>query len=424
MPPEHIMRIPSPINPIVDIDGFLPIIEHHRIQMLRGKKQLGTMHNIYPGAEHTRFEHTIGVFQIAGEICDQLGIDPESKRVAQAYALLHDMAHIPFSHNVEPLMTIYHDDKGREMIESFANAFAASDVDGARVLGCFERTEPVAQVVKHKVMGADRLDYMFRDPYHVGRGDQPDVQNIIRFMVDDNGKLASDKKNAKELERTQHLYYDLHDFFYYLKQYVTNNRMLQRAVQTSIDAREFDEERLYEMVDTDLEHLLLTSKQPLSRSLMERLRTRTDTYKPVVTFRMEDYVDRERSKDKKNKVVAVTRQGWEAMMAKDAYGHPRKLTELEDGLAETLGVEPGTLLISAILDFDRLRTPADTTLVDGNGTTSLFSYFPGLSDYLVRKGEALLAFRVVAPATQREQLHRRSETITQYLADCGLVQPE
>lgn len=73
-------------------------------QRLRGVRQLAMTHLVYPGALHTRFEHSIGVCHVAGLLARRLELSPEEAQVVRAAALLHDVGHGPFSHVSEQVI--------------------------------------------------------------------------------------------------------------------------------------------------------------------------------------------------------------------------------------------------------------------------------------------------------------------------------
>src|SRR5712692_7211903 len=86
------------------------LIDTPAFQRLRRVKQLGTTDLVFPGARHTRFEHSIGVLHLARLALERLRtvqdaprIDPADDRAVAAAALLHDVGHYPFSHALEEL---------------------------------------------------------------------------------------------------------------------------------------------------------------------------------------------------------------------------------------------------------------------------------------------------------------------------------
>src|SRR5262245_23041311 len=87
------------------IHNFMPfegkevdLIDAPVLQRLRGIRQLALASLVYPGALHTRFDHTLGVAHVAGQMAEALELDPEERRLVRFAALLHDIGHGPFSH--------------------------------------------------------------------------------------------------------------------------------------------------------------------------------------------------------------------------------------------------------------------------------------------------------------------------------------
>ncbi|MEF8872678.1 MAG: HD domain-containing protein, partial [Haloarculaceae archaeon] len=91
------------------------------VQRLRRIRQLGTVDLVYPSANHTRFEHSLGVYHLANRALSHLGIEGQQAERVRAAALLHDIGHGPYSHNIEGLIYRqtgkYHDDIG-DLVES------------------------------------------------------------------------------------------------------------------------------------------------------------------------------------------------------------------------------------------------------------------------------------------------------------------
>src|SRR5438874_1133991 len=79
------------------------LIDAPRVQRLRRVHQLGTGSVVYPGANHTRFEHSLGAYHLAGQAARALGLSEGERKAVQAAALLHDVGHGPFSHASDPL---------------------------------------------------------------------------------------------------------------------------------------------------------------------------------------------------------------------------------------------------------------------------------------------------------------------------------
>ena len=98
----------DPVHGFISIptDLALRLIEHPYFQRLRNIKQLGLSHVVYPGAVHTRFQHTLGAMHLMSMALDTLRakghpITDEEAEAAQCAILLHDIGHGPYSHAME-----------------------------------------------------------------------------------------------------------------------------------------------------------------------------------------------------------------------------------------------------------------------------------------------------------------------------------
>src|ERR1035441_2629494 len=98
------------------IHGFIPlssdeaeIVETPVFQRLRGIRQLAFANLVYPGALHTRFDHTLGVLYVTSQLCGVFNFSDEDRRLVRLSALVHDLGHGPFSHVSESALEIFAD---------------------------------------------------------------------------------------------------------------------------------------------------------------------------------------------------------------------------------------------------------------------------------------------------------------------------
>ena len=90
-------------------DKQVRLINTPVFQRLRGIRQLALANLVYPGALHTRFDHSLGVCHVARLMAEQLRLDKSETRLVRLAALLHDLGHGPFSHVSENALEIYGD---------------------------------------------------------------------------------------------------------------------------------------------------------------------------------------------------------------------------------------------------------------------------------------------------------------------------
>ena len=167
------ITVKDTVHDHIEIDGVAAeLIDTPAVQRLRHVKQLGTVRLVYPSANHTRFEHSLGVYHLASRALDHLGIAGKRAERIEAAAMLHDVGHGPFSHNLESLTHRrtgkYHDDVG-ELLATGAvgEALRDRDLDPDRIAGIVAGEGPYAGLVSGE-LDVDRMDYLVRDAYHTG----------------------------------------------------------------------------------------------------------------------------------------------------------------------------------------------------------------------------------------------------------------
>src|SRR5438477_369458 len=147
--PEKIIR--DPVHDVIafrlenPVDELLfALINAAEFQRLRRIRQLGMASLAYPGADHSRYSHSLGVMETARQILDQLGrsfyIAPEARAVTLCAALLHDLGHGPFSHVFETVTGIHHEKLTEGIILD-------PDSDIHKILTSHDRTFP--ELVAH-----------------------------------------------------------------------------------------------------------------------------------------------------------------------------------------------------------------------------------------------------------------------------------
>lgn len=169
------------------------LIATPEFQRLRRIKQLGTTFFTFHGAEHSRFNHSLGVYEIVRRIINKIESDPnwnkDERLVTLCAALLHDVGHGPFSHSFEKVFSLDH--------EQFTKRIILEDTEINRVLREADETYPervaaiidktyedqlVVSVISSQI-DADRMDYLLRDAYYTGVSyGQFDMERILRVM--------------------------------------------------------------------------------------------------------------------------------------------------------------------------------------------------------------------------------------------------
>nr|WP_317698379.1 HD domain-containing protein [Xylocopilactobacillus apis] len=179
------------------------LIDTPEFQRLRRIKQLGTTSFTFPGAEHSRFTHSLGVFEITQTICDNFqqnyksvtpgdGLwDDDNRLVALCAALLHDVGHGAFSHIFEDIFHTDHEKITTQIITDKSTQINSilSEIDPQfpeEVASIITHTHPNKQIVQmiSSQIDADRMDYLLRDAYFTGTNyGLFDLTRILRVML-------------------------------------------------------------------------------------------------------------------------------------------------------------------------------------------------------------------------------------------------
>ena len=167
------ITVKDTVHDHIEIDGVAAdLVDTPAVQRLRHVKQLGTVRLVYPSANHTRFEHSLGVYHLASRALDHLGISGKRADRIEAAAMLHDVGHGPFSHNLESLTHRrtgkYHDDvEGLLATGAVGEVLRDHDLDPARIADIVAGEGRYAGLVSGE-LDVDRMDYLVRDAYHTG----------------------------------------------------------------------------------------------------------------------------------------------------------------------------------------------------------------------------------------------------------------
>ncbi len=164
--------IKDPVHGHVRVsDDLLPLLDAPHVQRLRYVRQLGFSHLVYPGANHSRFEHSVGTMYLAGTMAHELGLDADDCLLAEAAGLLHDIGHGPFSHATEPLLAEFcgrgHDDIAPLLIEDLGSVLSGAGVDMKEIAAMVNGTHRYAGII-HGDLDVDRMDYLMRDAHYTG----------------------------------------------------------------------------------------------------------------------------------------------------------------------------------------------------------------------------------------------------------------
>jgi len=190
------------------------VLDTRPVQRLRRIKQLAGVDYVYPAANHTRLEHSLGAMHLVAALLGAapLHVTKEEAQELRLAALLHDIGHGPFSHLSEPLLTKClgktHEDiapwiiAGSELAETLNREGLSPERVASLAVGRLERGDKrfLSQVVRSAI-DVDKMDFVVRDSYHTGAGyGSVDIFRLIYTMDVLEGNLAVDLTALPTLE--------------------------------------------------------------------------------------------------------------------------------------------------------------------------------------------------------------------------------
>ena len=282
--------IVDPIHDFIRVyDHELEIIDNPIFQRLRRIRQLSGAHLTYPAAQHTRFEHSLGVMHIASQAGQALKekeiIKSDDIEILRLAGLLHDIGHGPFSHLFEEIIQqkkISHEDFGKNLIlkSEIGDTLSKNGYD-KRTITKVAFGDSKYQYLNEIVSGtlsADMMDYLLRDGYFTGAEHAKiDHKRITQSLDVHKKKLALERSALYSFESMMHSRYQMFKAVYFHKTVRAAEVMLIEALRLSDDEFGFTSFNMNEFVKLTDEYvlsILLSSKS----SKLKRARKFAEDY--------------------------------------------------------------------------------------------------------------------------------------------------
>tara|TARA_B100001142_G_scaffold54839_1_gene53254 strand:+ start:20555 stop:21874 length:1320 start_codon:yes stop_codon:yes gene_type:complete len=332
-------------------------------------KQLGLAHLVFPGAHHTRFEHSLGVSHVAGMMADQLKLDSHEKLTVEVAGMLHDVGHGPYSHTLEHILherggldhmsitegiilgdyDIIRDDESRinknrvlipDILEKYdlnpqevAGLIRGPNAGGTErsLLSWIEGQEDFVDIdntLEHLIHGpvdCDQIDYLLRDSHFTGvKHGVIDHRRLISSMARKGGDISIKEGGLTSLEGMLMSRGLMYSSVYFHRVTRVTEVMLSSAVERSMDNLP-DSVDMQRFVDSEVWGAL-NEANDFSKDIISRFKYR-QLMKVCISRRRQELSD-----------YQVTRL---VEMAKDSA----KRRIFEDDIAHRAGLSPGYVSI-------------------------------------------------------------------------------
>jgi len=267
--------IRDPIHGNIKIKGYIAeLLESPEVQRLYNIKQLGFAHLVFPGAHHTRLEHSLGAYHIASQISETLNIEDDRRNMVTCAALLHDIGHGPFSHTLESILLekfgVDHIDLTEELIlgeyeifdskekdfiqsPSAAQILSKNDVDKAEIVNIIRgktyKKSYLGQIL-NSTIDVDQLDYLLRDAYYTGVAyGMIDIERLLQTLMIHEDNLTIKRKGVGVVENILMARGLMYSSVYFHKTVRIAELMLSKAIEEIPDPEPFE---FFRMTDAEL----------------------------------------------------------------------------------------------------------------------------------------------------------------------------
>lgn len=267
--------IRDPIHGNIRIKGYIAeLLESPEVQRLYNIKQLGFAHLVFPGAHHTRLEHSLGAYHIASQISETLNIEDDRQNIVTCAALLHDIGHGPFSHTLESILLekfgVDHIDLTEELIlgeyeifdskekkfiqsPSAAQILSKNDVDKKEIVNIIRgktyKKSYLGQIL-NSTIDVDQLDYLLRDAYYTGVAyGMIDIERLLQTLMIHEDNLTIKRKGVGVVENILMARGLMYSSVYFHKTARIAELMLSKAIEEIPDPEPLE---FFRMTDAEL----------------------------------------------------------------------------------------------------------------------------------------------------------------------------
>lgn len=431
MPVPGFKVIHDSVHGSVKVDGlFLDLLERPEMQRLHGVHQLGLAHLVFPGANHTRLEHSLGTYHLARTMSGALELDDQDRSTVLAAALLHDLGHSPYSHTLEEVI---HNRTGKDHTgitrDIIMGSLPIMSEASAEVLGRFNSIAEVLEgegispqdvtglisashlakdsrqrtldvdagqahfgqknYLKQIISGpldVDQMDYLQRDAYYTGVAHGTiDIDRLMQTVAVFHGDLVISKGGMVAVEGLMVARSLMYTSVYFHKTARIAEMMLCKAVEMAPPSVLDD---IHMATDCELDSKLTEAGGDAAR-LMTLLRFRK-LYKKAVML----------------PVSGLDEHQIEHLIELSDYNR-RKAAERE--IADRAGLKESEVLVDipdrALLLGEPRIGKTDVAILDGDRVRPLSRYSP-LAKAIQSRGVHDWAVMVSTPAKNREEVEK------------------
>jgi len=418
----------------ITVEGiFLELIETAEFQRLHNIKQLGMAYLVFPGAHHTRLEHSLGTYQIASRMCQSLGLERNETEEILCAALLHDIAHGPFSHTLEwflkDLFGFTHDtlaekiltgeetlllEGEKEMISDLPTVPEVIERHGMRpmeIAGLIHRDGQMRdrsqmsleesrehfnirryphQIIQGPI-DCDQIDYLMRDSHHTGVAHGViDLDRLLSTLVVHNDDLVVESGGVPAVEGMLVARALMYTSVYFHRTVRIAELMLAKAAER-LDRAEVDIARKqndFSFLSTIQQH------DDFSRKMVASLKYR-NLYKAALVWNLSEV-------EQKDRALITELRDYSQKMA------------IEESICKRAGVPSGSVIIDVPSEEITTTEPRMGSVNIGildEGRVKYISRISPLANSLQLRKVQDWALMVACPKNMRDDVRRAAERV-------------
>ena len=377
MPLRELIKTPFDTGVYVEIpDWLLPV---YRLKLLQKKgfiKQLDFVcSRVFRSANHTRIEHLLGVLNITRQLIESIEkkgfvFSEIEKRTIEVAAIIHDITHPPFSHCLEYILYNYegkrHDDKLIDYLKENEGFFkGVKGIDYDLLLSILKRESTLSPIL-FDIVGADKLDYVYRDALSTGKSIPSRLTDIIGSAYFDGDRYGIEMFALDGVITHIHNWLILHTDVYLYETSNTTKGLLRRAVYELINQASDQESFINGLWILDDDELLgLIKGNEVTVELHDRIKYGQNP-ETFLSFKLTGNGVHECNNYYKT-IIELPKD--ELIKLVDYFEDIHNLIKTEEIIESMLGLKKYSITISEMPHIDRLK-PKDALIYLGNNQWS------------------------------------------------------
>ncbi len=413
----------DPLWGIIDIGEFLPVIDTPQFQALGFKYQLGVTSMLFPSATHTRKQHSFGSLKRTQELSERwVGhgmIDEDEAKTLNAFGLLHDLGHGPFSHVVEGVTREKfgrdHDQNGAIIVDDIRPAIEAAGVSFTALKKLFTHENKMYLGVHDKNLGSEKLDYLARDAYYT-LGESTGFEYLAHHTYFIDNQLMVDEKVIDQAKAIQEFYVKMYKLVYLRKNSAIAQRLVQKMMSQLLKTTELTESQVWGLTDFGLLGLFETSADPVVQRQFKRFMHR-QLPRTAISLRHDSFADMEDKRGKAHVTIGVSEEQLTRLIKAPQLAGPSALEAVEAHIEQLAGLPPQSVVVMPPTTPERFVSQDITIYTGSRRPAKLSDYYADHFEALREEGRSYMILRICTLDEHRKKLSQPAvaKAVTSYL---------